>query len=206
MKPITLLLIDDHFVVRSGLAASLELEDDLQVVAEADNGGQALALFERHRPDVVLMDLQLPGLNGIEATAAILTLHPEARVLIFSTFARDEEILRALRAGALGYLQKSASRPELIAAIREVAAGRESLPAEMAARLLDRSARAEVTPRELEILTLITRGRANKEIAADLGIAEDTVKQHVSRILQKLGVNDRAQATAEAIRLGLVSV
>ncbi len=206
MKPISLLLIDDHFVVRSGLAASLELEDDLRVVAEADSGAQALDLFESHRPDVVLMDLQLPGMNGIEATAAILARHAEARVLIFSTFARDEEILRALRAGALGYLQKSASRPELIAAIREVAAGRESLPADIATRLQDRAARAEVTPRELEILTLITRGKANKEIAADLGIAEDTVKQHVSRILHKLGVNDRAQATAEAIRLGLVSV
>ncbi len=206
MKPLTLLLIDDHFVVRSGLAVSLELEEDLRVAAEADSGVQALELFEKHRPDVVLMDLQLPGLNGIEATAAILASHPEARVLIFSTFARDEEILRALRAGALGYLQKSATRPELIAAIREVAAGRESLPADIAARLQDRLSRSEVTPRELEILTLITQGKANKEIAADLGIAEDTVKQHVSRILHKLGVNDRAQATAEAIRLGLVSV
>lgn len=206
MKPLTLLLIDDHFVVRSGLAASLELEDDLRVAAEADSGAQALPLFAKHRPDVVLMDLQLPGLSGIEATAAILARHPEARVLIFSTFARDEEILRALRAGALGYLQKSATRPQLIAAIREVAAGRQSLPPEIAARLRDRLSRAEVTPRELEILTLITRGKANKEIAACLGIAEDTVKQHVSRILQKLGVHDRAQATAEAIRLGLVSV
>ncbi len=206
MKPLTLLLIDDHFVVRSGLAVSLELEEDLRVAAEADSGVQALELFEKHRPDVVLMDLQLPGLNGIEATAAILASHPEARVLIFSTFARDEEILRALRAGALGYLQKSATRPELIAAIREVAAGRESLPADIAARLQDRLSRSEVTPRELEILTLITQGKANTEIAADLGIAEDTVKQHVSRILHKLGVNDRAQATAEAIRLGLVSV
>ncbi len=206
MKPISLLLIDDHFVVRSGLAASLELEDDLRVVAEADSGTQALPLYEKHRPGVVLMDLQLPGLNGIEATAAILAQHPEARVLVFSTFARDEEILRALRAGALGYLQKSASRPELIAAIHAVAAGQETLPPEIAARLRNRSARAEVTARELEILTLVTRGKANKEIAAALGIAEDTVKQHVSRLLHKLGVNDRAQATAEAIRLGLVSV
>ncbi len=206
MKPITLFLIDDHFVVRSGLAASLELEDDIRVVAEADSGAQALEGYEKHRPDVVLMDLQLPGLNGIEATAAILAAHPEARVLIFSTFARDEEILRALRAGALGYLQKSASRPELIQAIRQVAAGEQSLPADIAARLDARLARQDVTPRELEILTLVTRGQANKEIAATLGIAEDTVKQHVSRILQKLGVNDRAQATAEAIRLGLVSV
>jgi DNA-binding NarL/FixJ family response regulator len=206
MKPITLLLIDDHFVVRSGLVASLELEDDIQVLAEADTAEQALPLFERHHPAVILMDLQLPGLSGIDATQQILAKHPDARILIFSTFARDEEIHRALRSGALGYLQKSASRPDLIQAIRTVAAGCQSLPADIAQRLQTRLASPDITPRELEILTLITKGKANKEIAAALGIADDTVKQHVSRILQKLRVSDRAQATAEAIRLGLVTV
>ena len=201
-----LLLIDDHFVVRSGLAASLALEEDMEVVAELDSGEQAVAAYTAHQPDIVLMDLQLPGLSGIEATQALVSADPAARVLIFSTFARDEEIHRALRAGALGYLQKSASRPDLLAAIRAVAAGRQRLPPDIAARLRERDTRADITPRELEILTLVTQGNANKEIAASLGIAEDTVKQHVSRILQKLGVNDRAQATAEAIRLGLVSV
>lgn len=201
-----LLLIDDHFVVRSGLAASLALEDDMDVIAEADSGDQALTAYTSHRPDIVLMDLQLPGLTGIEATQAILTADPDAKILIFSTFARDEEIHRALRAGALGYLQKSASRPDLLAAIRAVAAGQQSLPPDIAARLKERDTRPDITPRELEILTLVTQGNANKEIAALLGIAEDTVKQHVSRILQKLAVNDRAQATAEAIRLGLVTV
>jgi two-component system NarL family response regulator len=201
-----LLLIDDHFVVRSGLSASLSLEPDIEIVAEADSGEQALSAYTTHLPNIVLMDLQLPGISGIEATIKILAAHPSARILIFSTFARDEEIHRALRAGALGYLQKSASRPDLLKAIRTVAAGRQSLPPDIAARLQERLTRPDITPRELEILTLVTRGNANKEIAATLGIAEDTVKQHVSRILQKLNVNDRAHATAEAIRLGLLSV
>jgi DNA-binding NarL/FixJ family response regulator len=202
----TLLLIDDHFVVRSGLAASLALEEDMTVIAEADSGDQALTAYQQHQPDIVLMDLQLPGLSGIEATQALVSADPTARILIFSTFARDEEIHRALRAGALGYLQKSASRPDLLTAIRTVVTGQRSLPPDIAARLKDRDTRPDITPRELEILTLVTQGNANKEIAASLGIAEDTVKQHVSRILQKLAVNDRAQATAEAIRLGLVTV
>jgi len=206
MSKIRIVLIDDHFVVRSGLAASLELEDDLQVLGEAETGEAALAIYQDHQPDVVLMDLQLPGISGIEATQQLLSTHPQARVLIFSTFARDEEIARALRAGALGYLQKSASRDELIQAIRTVASGTQSLPPDIAHRLSERHSQADITPRELEILTLVTRGNANKEIAATLGIAEDTVKQHVSRILHKLKVSDRAQATAEAIRLGLVTV
>jgi DNA-binding NarL/FixJ family response regulator len=205
-SPITLLLIDDHFVVRSGLVASLELEDDLKVIAESDRGEAASQLFTEHHPDVVLMDLQLPGISGIDATAALLRDHPSAHVLIFSTFARDEEIQAALKAGALGYLQKSSSRDSLLAAIRNVAKGERSLPAEIAQRLKDRLAEPEITPREREILTLITQGNANKELAATLGIGEDTVKQHVSRILMKLKVNDRAQATAEAIRRGLVKV
>ena len=203
---ITLLIIDDHFVVRSGLVASLELEDDLKVVGETDRGEDAAALFDQKKPNVVLMDVQLPGISGIEATTALLREHPEAHVLIFSTFARDEEIRSALKAGALGYLQKSSSREALLKAIRAVAKGERSLPDEIAQRLKDHLAEPEITPREREILTLVTGGNANKEIAATLGISEDTVKQHVSRILMKLKVNDRAQATAEAIRRGLVKV
>lgn len=202
----TLLLIDDHFVVRSGLVASLELEDDLKVIGETDRGEDASTFFAKMKPDVVLMDLQLPGISGIEATAALLRDHPTAYVLIFSTFARDDEIHAALKAGALGYLQKSSSRDDLLNAIRAVAKGERSLPPDIAQRLQDRLAEPEITPREREILTLITKGNANKEIAATLGIGEDTVKQHVSRILMKLKVNDRAQATAEAIRRGLVRV
>ena len=205
-SPMNLLLIDDHFVVRSGLVASLELEDDLKVVGETDRGEEAATLFAQKKPDVVLMDVQLPGISGIEATTALLGEHPEARVLIFSTFARDEEIRCALKAGALGYLQKSSSREALLKAIRTVAKGERSLPDEIAQRLKVHLAEPEITPREREILTLVTGGNANKEIAATLGISEDTVKQHVSRILMKLKVNDRAQATAEAIRRGLVQV
>ena len=203
---IKLVIIDDHFVVRSGLAASLELEADLKVAAEADRGEDVLAIYAKHKPDVVLMDLQLPGISGIEATAQLLAAHPDAHVLIFSTFARDEEVHAAMRAGALGYLQKSSTRDALLAAIRDVAQGKQSLPADIAQRLHDRLAEPEITPREREILALIAKGNPNKEIGAQLGIAEDTVKQHVSRILQKLRVADRAQATAEAIRRGLVKI
>ena len=204
--PLSLLLVDDHFVVRSGLAASLELEDDLRVVGEVDRGELALEAFAKHKPQVVLMDLQLPGISGIEATTQLLATYPEARVLMFSTFARDDEVQAALRAGALGYLQKSSSREDLLRAIRTVAKGGRWLPVDLEARLRERTAEPEITPREREILTLVTQGNANKEIAATLGIGEDTVKQHVSRILVKLKVNDRAQATAEAIRRGLVRV
>ena len=203
---IKLVIIDDHFVVRSGLAASLELEADLKVAAEADRGEDVLAIYARHKPDVVLMDLQLPGISGIEATAQLMGAHPDARVLMFSTFARDEEVHAAMRAGALGYLQKSSTRDALLDAIRTIAQGKQSLPADIAQRLHDRLAEPEITAREREILALIAKGNANKEIGAQLGIAEDTVKQHVSRILQKLRVADRAQATAEAIRKGLVKI
>ncbi len=202
----TLLIVDNHFVVRSGLAVSLELEDDLRVVGEAERGEDVCALFASQRPDVVLMDLQLPGISGIEATRVLLRQHPAARVLIFSTFARDEEIQAALRAGALGYLQKSASREALLAAIRAVAKGESSLPSDIAQRLQARQAEPEITARERQILHLIAQGNANKEIGATLGIAEDTVKRHVSSILDKLQVNDRAQATAEAIRRGIVGL
>lgn len=205
-RPVTLLLVDDHFVVRSGLAASLELEDDLRVVGEVDSGEAVAAAYERLQPDLVLMDLQLPGMTGIEATAALLRSQPGARVLIFSTFARDEEVQSALRAGALGYLQKSSSRDDLLWAVRTVAQGGRYLSEELARRLDERQAEPEITPRELEILALVAQGNANKAIAAQLGIGEDTVKQHVSRILAKLRVQDRAQATAEAIRRGLVRV
>jgi DNA-binding NarL/FixJ family response regulator len=205
-QPISLLLVDDHFVVRSGLAASLELEDDLRVLGEVDRGELAVAAYERLRPDLVLMDLQLPGMTGIEATAELVRAHPEARVLIFSTFARDDEVQAALRAGALGYLQKSSSRDDLLRAVRTVAQGRRYLSEELSRRLDARQAEPEITPRELEILALVAQGNPNKAIAAQLGIGEDTVKQHVSRILAKLKVQDRAQATAEAIRRGLVRV
>lgn len=201
-----ILIIDDHFVVRSGLATSLEIEPDLKVISTSDNGESAPELYQKHKPDVVLMDMQLPDISGAEATARIRELDPEARILIFSTFARDEEILAALDAGASGYLQKSATREELLTALRLVADHQKYLPADLAQRLAFLQHGPTITPREREIITLVARGSANKEIGAELGISEDTVKQHVSRILQKLGVKDRAQATAEAIRRGIVKL
>ncbi len=205
-SPVTVLIVDDHFVVRSGLAASLELDDTVQVVGEAERGEDVVAAYRQFRPRVVLMDLQLPGIGGIAATAALRAHDAAARVLIFSTFARDDEIQAALDAGALGYLQKSASREELLAAIHAVAQNRRSLAPDLARRLNALRLGPAITPREREILAFIAAGRANKEIAAVLNVSEDTIKRHVSHILEKLDVNDRAQATAEAIRRGIVTI
>jgi DNA-binding NarL/FixJ family response regulator len=203
---LTILIVEDHFVVRSGLTASLELDATIAVVGEAERGEEAVAAYHKLRPRVVLMDLQLPGISGAEATAALLATDPAARVLIFSTFARDDEIQAALDAGALGYLQKSASREELLAALHQVARGLRTLPPEVARRLAALRLGPAITSREREILALIAAGRANKEIAGSLGVSEDTVKRHVSHILEKLDVNDRAQATAEAIRRGIIKM
>jgi DNA-binding NarL/FixJ family response regulator len=203
---LTVLIVDDHFVVRSGLAASLELDDTLRVVGEVERGEDVVAAYQKHRPRVVLMDLQLPGISGITATAAVRAQDHSARILIFSTFARDDEIQAALDAGALGYLQKSASREELLTAIRVVAQGKRYLLPDLARRLNALRLGPAITPREREILALIASGRANKEIAAALAVSEDTVKRHVSHILEKLDVNDRAQATAEAIRRGIIKM
>jgi len=205
-SPLTVLIVDDHFVVRSGLAASLELDDGIKVLGEAERGEDVVAAYKQWRPQVVLMDLQLPGLGGIAATAALREHDRHAKVLIFSTFARDDEVQAALDAGALGYLQKSASREELLNALRGVAQGRRYLVPELAHRLNALRLGPAITPREREILALIANGRANKEIAAVLDVSEDTVKRHVSHILEKLNVNDRAQATAEAIRRGIVKM
>jgi len=203
---ISILLVDDHFVVRSGLAASLGLEADLKIVAEAGDVAEGLAAFLRHKPDVVIMDLQLGGGSGVEATAQLCREHPGARVLMFSSFARDEDVYRAIRAGALGYLQKAAPREELLQAVRSVAQGKRFLPADMAQRLAERLGRPEPSARELEVLRLIAQGRGNKEIAAALKVSDETVKSHVSNIMQKLHAQDRAHAVTEAIRMGLIEV
>ena len=205
-KALRLLLVDDHFVVRSGLAASLLLEDDMQIVAEASDATEAISAFETHHPDVVLMDLQMGDTSGIDAVSKICQDHPAARILVFSSFARDEDVYRAIRAGALGYLQKAAPRGDLLEAVRQVAQGNRYLPREIAQRLADRLSRPEPSPREREVLALIAKGRSNKEVAADLGLSEDTVKRHVSNLMQKLGAQDRTQAVTEALRRGLIEV
>ena len=203
-KPIRILVADDHHVVRSGLAASLGLEDDFEIVGEAESGTQAIALYPQTAPDVVLMDLRMADGGGIESTAALRAKVPDARVIIYTTFDGDEDVYRAVQAGARGYLLKSAPRGELLAAIRAVAAGERYRPPALAQRLAERVSGPDVSEREIEVLRLISAGKSNKEIGATLHIAEDTVKRHVSNILTKLGVSDRAQAATEAIRRGFL--
>ncbi len=203
---LTVLIVDDHFVVRSGLRASLELEENIRVVAETDRGRDIVAVYRQHRPAVVLLDLQLPDLSGVEVARRLREAEPAARMLIYSSYARDDEIDAAFQAGALGFLQKSAPREELLNALHTVARGGRHLAPELARRLSALRIGPAITAREREILVLIAAGKANKEIGDSLSISEDTVKRHVSNILQKLEVHDRAQATAEAIRRGIVKV
>jgi DNA-binding NarL/FixJ family response regulator len=203
---ITVLIVDDHFVVRSGLVTALEFEADIRVVAEAENAAEALAAYQAHRPRVVLMDLQLAEDRGIAATAAIRAFDAQARILIFSNFSRIDELQSALDAGALGYISKSASRSDLLAALRVVARGGRSLPPDISQRLNEVCRGPVITAREREVLTHIAAGLANKEIGQKLNISEFTVKRHVCQILDKMAVNDRTQAAVEAIRRGLLDL
>ncbi len=203
---ITVLIVDDHFVVRSGLVTALELEGDIRVVAEAESTASALAVYQLHRPRVVLMDLQLAEDRGIAATDAIRSFDPQARVLIFSNFSRIDELQAALDAGALGYVPKSAPRADLLAALRAVARNTRYLPPDISRRLSEVRLGPAITAREREVLTQIAAGLANKEIASKLNISEFTVKRHVCQILDKMAVNDRAQAVVEGIRRGLVDL
>jgi DNA-binding NarL/FixJ family response regulator len=203
---VTVLIVDDHFVVRSGLVTSLELDDEIRVVAEAECGEDAVAAYREHRPTIVLLDLQLPGQGGVATTIALRAHDPQARILIFSNFSRDDEIQSALDAGALGYISKSASRPDLLNALRTVARNGRYLPEAMARSLAAARLGPAITAREREILAHIAAGHPNKQIATELGISEFTVKRHVSRILDKMVVNDRAQAVVEGIRRGFVKL
>lgn len=204
--PLSILIVDDHYIVRSGLQAALESDGGIAVVGEAERGDEVVSVYQQSRPAVVLMDLQLPGCSGVEATRRLVQHDAAARVLIFSTFARDDEIQAAFDAGARGYLHKSAKRDELVLALRRVAAGEMHVPPAVLRRLSAMRGGPSVTAKEREVLALIAAGRANKEIAGILQVSEDTVKRHVSNILEKLQVNDRAQATVEAIRRGIVTV
>jgi DNA-binding NarL/FixJ family response regulator len=201
---IGLMLVDDHFVVRMGLAASLALEPDMKIVAECNTGEEAAALFQRHRPDIVIMDNQLPGMNGAEATSAIRRETPDARIIVLSVHDGEEDIFRAVQAGAVGYLHKAARRDEIVAAIRSVRAGQTCFPSAIAAKLAARQQQASLSKRELEVLRLIVDGCSNKEIAKALNLAQVTVKLHVGHVLEKLGVLDRTQAATTAIQRGIV--
>jgi two-component system NarL family response regulator len=203
-KGIRILIVDDHFVVRMGLLSSVNKESDMVAVAEASTAPQAIALYRKHTPDIVLMDLRLPGMNGIDATFALCREFPEARVIAISTYDGGEDIYQALQAGARSYLSKGVSRVELLQTIRAVHDGQRYLPPSVAARLAERVTHTELSARELEVLRLVVRGFMNKEIAAQLSICEGTVKLHVSNVLTKLQVADRTQATTLAIQRGIV--
>ncbi len=202
--PIHILIADDHAVVREGLAAMIARRSDMQVVAEAADGVQAVELSRAHRPDVILMDLRMPNLGGVDAIAQIRSDRPEARIIVLTTYDDDEDIYRALRAGAMAYLLKDTPRDELLDAIRAVYAGQKHIPPGVAAKLTERIFAPELTERELDVLNLIVAGKSNKEIGAALTISEGTVKVHISSILGKLGVSDRTQAVTAALQRGIV--
>ncbi|HEY7498219.1 MAG TPA: response regulator transcription factor [Vicinamibacterales bacterium] len=201
-----IMLVDDHYLVRVGLRSIIALEPDMMVCAEASSGEQAKALFRAHRPDVTLMDLRLPGMGGTDTVHAIRLEFPDARIVMISTYVGDEEIYRALQAGAMAYLPKSVQREELTNAIRKAAAGQRHIPAEVAARLAERVTRSQLSGRELEVLRLLVGGRRNREIAGALVISEGTVKLHVSSILGKLGAADRTEAVTVALQRGIVQL
>jgi two-component system NarL family response regulator len=203
-KRIRVMVVDDHFVVRMGLSGSINVEADMMVAAEASTGEQAVATYRKDRPDIVLMDLKLPGISGVEATKAICKEFPGAAVIMLSTHDGEEDIYRSLQAGARTYLLKTAARNELIDTIRAVHAGERAISPVVGARLAERMTHPDLTAREIEVLQLIVKGKSNKEIAADLSIAEVTVKLHVGHILTKLGVNDRTQATTTALQRGII--
>jgi DNA-binding NarL/FixJ family response regulator len=205
-KPIRILVVDDHFMVRMGLSASLNVEPDMEVVAEAGTGEAALEAFRQHLPNLVIMDVRLPGMGGSDATAAILREFPDARVLMLSTHSGEEEIYRALQAGAHGYVLKSMVREELLRAIRQVVQGQRYLDPAVASALAARVGHRTLSSRELEVLRLVAKGLGNKEIAAALNIAEVTVKLHVSHVLEKLNVRDRTEAATAALQRGIISL
>jgi DNA-binding NarL/FixJ family response regulator len=205
-KPIRILVADDHFMVRMGLSASLNVEPDMEVVAEAGTGEAALESYRRHRPNLVIMDVRLPGISGADATSAILRQFPDARVLMLSTHSGEEEIYRSLQAGAHGYVLKSIVREQLLRAIREVAEGRRYLDPAVASVLASRVSHRTLTSRELEVLRMVAKGLGNKEIAAALNIAEVTVKLHVSHVLEKLNVKHRTEAATAALQRGIISL
>ena len=201
------MLVDDHYLVRVGLANVLGFEPDIEVCAEAESGGDdALALHRLHRPDVTVMDLRMPGTDGLATLAALRRECPGARVIILSNYTGADEIHAALQGGAASYLPKTVGQPELLKAIRLVAAGRTYVPPEIAARLAERLPCDELTAREHEVLALVVAGASNTQIARSLGIAGGTVKNHISSIFEKLGVTLRTEAVAVAIKRGIVRI
>jgi len=200
----SVLIVDDHALLRTGVANIINQEADLHVVAEATNGVEAIAAFERHRPDVTLLDLRMPVMEGVEAVRQIRERDPHARVIILTTYDADEDIARALQAGAKAYVLKDISADDLITCIHQVLAGKTYLAPAAAAKLAERVTRVQLTPRELATLRLMAEGKSNKEIATDLGISDRTVKTHLGHLFEKLGVASRTEAIKVATRRGLV--
>lgn len=201
---IRIMVVDDQAVVRQGFVSLISTVADMRVIAQGTNGREAVALYREHRPDVVLMDLRMPEMGGVEAISAIRREFPAAKVIVLTTYDGDEDIYRSLQAGAQGYLLKDMFFDELESAIRAVHAGGRKIPGVVAERLAGRMGGSDLTGRELEVLELIVRGRSNKEIGAALGISEATVKSHINSILGKLGVTDRTQAATTALQRGIV--
>jgi two-component system NarL family response regulator len=204
-RPIRVLLAEDHVVVREGLAALLACQPDMEVVGQATNGREAIERFRELRPDVLLADLRMPEMGGVEVIAAVRAEFPDACVIVLTTFDGDEDVYRALEAGAQGYLLKDADTSDLLQAIRAVHEGRRFVPAAVAQRLVERTlAGPALTQRELQVLKLVAVGKTNKEVASALFITEGTVKTHVNNILEKLGVRDRTEAAMTALRRGIL--
>jgi DNA-binding NarL/FixJ family response regulator len=205
-KTIRIALVDDHPILRQGIAALISDQPDLQLVGQASNGLEAIEQFRLHRPDVMLMDLQMPGMNGIDAMSAIRGEFPDARFVVLTTYTGDVQIVRALKAGARAYLLKSLLHRELLDTIRSVHAGNKRIPPEIAAELADHAADDQLTAREIEVLRLIAAGNANKIVADNLSITEETVKAHVKSILSKLDANDRTHAVTIALKRGIIEL
>ena len=203
---IRILAVDDHPLLRMGIAALINTEPDMKLVAEASNGKEAIESFRLHRPDITLMDLRLPGLNGIEAIDHILSEFPDARIIVLTTYTGDAQVVRALRAGARAYILKSHVHRELPETIRTVCAGRKRIPPDIATELAEHAAEDELTSREIEVLRLIAVGNSNKQIGDQLRIGEGTVKTHVTNILSKLNANDRAHAVTIGLKRGIIAL
>jgi DNA-binding NarL/FixJ family response regulator len=203
---IRILTVDDHPLLRKGIAALVNAEADMKLVAEASNGREAIAMFRLHRPDVTLMDLQMPDLSGTEAITGIRSEFPNARIIVLTTYTGDVQVLRALKTGAQGYVLKGHVHRELLETIRAVHAGQKRIPADVATELAEHTMDDALTTREIEVLRLIASGNANKQIADQLSIGEATVKSHVTNILSKLGANDRAHAVTIGLKRGIIDL
>ncbi len=204
MSAIQILAVDDHPLFRSGIAALLATQPDMSLVAEASNGREAIERFRAHRPDITLMDLQMPEMNGLDAMIAIRDEFPEARIIVLTTYTGDVQVLRAMKTGARAYLLKNLLDKELLQTIRAVHAGKKTLAAEASYELAEHATDDALTPGEVEVLRLIAAGNANKQIAAELSITEETVKGRVKNILSKLGANDRTYAAMIGVKRGII--